>query len=152
MSLVRPFIIPLCTIMFYWHLCNAIEPPLTLMGPRGLLAAPIRCTIGYLAYGRRLSFEKTSQSHDFSVMSELSQNLSNFISCYCSIRVYWYFEQSSLIYVPFLFLVLCYKTFFSILRFLTLFDTCAYRLDYCRSHYRIMFSVLKYLDISCCWM
>ena len=62
--------------------------------------------------------------------------------------------QSNL-YVIFIFLVHCYKTFFLCLRFLTLFnlfDTYAYRLDYCHSHYRIMFSVLKYLDISCCWM
>ena len=68
------------------------------------------------------------------------------------------FEQSSLIYC------ICYFHFcscsllqnlFLLLRFLTLFNPTvarAYSLDFCRSYYRIMFSVLKYLDISCCWM
>ena len=59
------------------------------------------------------------------------------------------FEQFSLIMCHLYFL---FSVSLHILRFLTLFDTCAYRLDYCRSHYRIMFSVLKYLDKSCCWM
>ena len=66
------------------------------------------------------------------------------------------FEQSNLIYMLFSFLFLFTVTnLFLLLRFLTLFNLTvarAYRLDFCRLHYRIMFSVLKYLDISCCWM
>ena len=62
--------------------------------------------------------------------------------------------QSNYMLFSFLFLF-AVTNLFLLLRFLTLFNqtvACAYRLGYCCLHYRIMFSVLKYLDISCCWM
>ena len=75
-------------------------------------------------------------------------------SIFIRVIVIWAIQSN--LYVIFIsVLVHCYKTFFLLLRFLTLFNLTvarAYSLDFCRSHYRIMFSVLKYLDISCCWM
>ena len=66
------------------------------------------------------------------------------------------FEQSSLIYMLFSFLFTVTKPFSSFKVFNPiLFNPTvarAYSLDFCRSYYRIMFSVLKYLGISCCWM
>ena len=73
-----------------------------------------------------------------------------FISCYCYL--------SNPVYFMCYFHIFSYsllQNLFLLLRFLTLFNLTvarAYSLDFCCSHYRIMFSVLKYLGISCCWM
>ena len=58
-------------------LCNAIEPPLTLQGPRGLLAYPIRC-IYVSGTWETASLRKTVvNSIILSVMLENSPDLSS---------------------------------------------------------------------------